>query len=186
MLGLGSTNERSAQQLRARVLQGSAMQTSIMENLFFTKKQVQRLVLMNIGQYYTNRVVVRTVMPNGAAQFYELNREAGQDPDGKLVKENEIGDVMRFDVSLKHVPPYTTVKANTLTAFTEVAKTGVMPPPVVAEIMVELSDLPNKRDILAKIQQFNQMQQQAISGSGLPPGGMPGANTALPGGGAPQ
>jgi hypothetical protein len=177
MLGLGSTNERSAQQLRGRVLQGSAMQTSIMENLFFTKKQVQRLVLLNIGQFYTERVVVRTLMPTGAAKFYELNKPA-QGDDGKLIKENEIGDVMRFDVSLKHVPPYSTVRQNTLTAFTEVAKTGVIPPQVVAEIMVELSDLPNKQAIMAKIQQFNQMQaqqmqQQAIPGTGLPPGGMP-------------
>ncbi len=156
-MGIGGTNERSAMQQQGRVIQGAQMQTSIIENLYFTKKRISKTVLRFIGAYYTDERVVRQTQPNGTSEYYKLNSSE----EGAL--PINIDETLRYDVELKPAQPFTTTRQLTMTTFAEVAKTGVIPPEIVGEIMVELSDLPNKRDILYRMQKMFSAQAGAAA-----------------------
>lgn len=175
MLGLGGTNERSGVMQNVRINQGAAMQTTILDNMNFSKQRIAYVVLRMIGKYYTDYRVVRITQPNGTTDSYEFNKpvianpqQVGQiDPQtGKPIQPqtqvlNRIEDTLYYDVILKKVPPFTSVRSQMLTIFSEVIKSGVIPAPIAAELMLQLSDIPNKQDIIYKIQQFYQQQAEA-------------------------
>ncbi len=165
MNGLGGINERSAAQQQNRILQGASMQTQILENLHFAKKQASKVILMLIGCYYTDGIIVRITRPNKEYDYVAINQptvdaNTGK-PSGVL---NKIDDVLRYDVVLTRVPPFSTTRERTMQLFSEVAKTGIFPPQIVAQVMLEMADIPHKRELMqtaeAYYQQQAAMQQQ--------------------------
>lgn len=182
MLGMGGTNERSGTMQSVRISQGAAMQTSIIENMYFSHKRVAQVVLRLIGNYYTDYRVVRITQPNGTWESYEFNKPAVMMPDGSAVSTseydnmqipdfpgrkmpektilNKIEDILYYDVILKKVPPFTTTRERQLLIFSEVLKANVIPAPVAAEMMLTLSDMPHKEELIMKLQQFYAEQQQ--------------------------
>lgn len=168
MSGLGGPNERSAQQQTQRIIQGTAIQNQLIDNIYLTRKCVARTALEFIGMYYTGKRVVRVTQPNGAANYYDLNPSAGVDAENKPLWGRAIRDIMRYDVTMKPVPPFTTARQNEFMTWGEVLKTGVIPPQIAAEILVALSDLPGKQDILYRLQQAVAAQQQAMAAQAPP------------------
>lgn len=174
MLGMGGTNERSGIMQSTRISQGAAMQTSILENMYFSKARIALVVLRMIGKFYTDYRVVRIAKPNGESETYEFNKPqyvtpefpSGQVQQGMIQPElkilNEIEDTLYYDVILKKVPPFTSVRAQMLTIFSEVLKSGVIPPPIAAKMMVMLSDMPNKEDIIFELENFYREQASAV------------------------
>ncbi len=167
MIGLGGQNERSAMQQQGRINQGAAMQTSIIENLLFTKKQVARVILRFIGSYYTDKRIVRITGANGQNEYFPLNEEVVNPETGTKQPLNKIDDILRYDVLLKPVPAFTTTRQNNMMIFGEVLKTQMLPPEIAGEIIVELSDLPNKQDILYRMQKMFEVQRQAAQAAQL-------------------
>lgn len=166
MLGLGGVNERSAQQQTARITQGTAMQSQLFDNLFHCRKQVTRTVLKMIGQFYTNKRVIRITEPNGTAKYMELNAplkdDNGQplkDEQGQVPKLNKIEDILKYDVVLKPVPAFSTVRQNTMQIWSEIGKTGALPPLFIGKVMLELSDLPDKAQRVYELEQLVGEQQ---------------------------
>jgi hypothetical protein len=171
------------------------MQTSIIENMHFTHKRVAQVVLRLIGKYYTDYRIVRITQPNGTWETYEFNKPAMAMPGGETVSPeeykamnipdfpgrkkpertilNKIEDILYYDVVLKKVPPFTTTRERQLLIFSEVLKANVIPAPVAAEMMLTLSDMPHKEDLIMKLQQFyaeqQQIAQQAAQGAMPPP-----------------
>lgn len=185
LIGLGGTNERSAQQQQSRISQGTFMQTGLFERLFQARKRVARTCLRLIGHYYDDRRVARVMAPNGTSEFYELNKPEGMTDQNKPVLANEIGDILRYDVVLKPVPAFSVTRQNTMQMFAEVAKSGVLPPNVVGEVLIELSDLPNKQNLIWRMEQGLQAQAQAAADqaamdNGTPPSAGPGAPPGFP------
>jgi hypothetical protein len=86
---------------------------------------------------------------------------------------NKIDDMLYYDAILKKVPPFTTTRERQLLIFSEVLKSGVIPAPVAAEMMLTLSDMPHKEELIMKLQQFyaeqQQMAQQQAMGAMPPP-----------------
>lgn len=165
MLGLGGTNERSGIMQATRINQGAAMQTSILENLYFSKLQVALVVLRLIGTYYTDYRIIRITQPNGAEASYEFNIPS-QDAEGNSVILNNIDDTIHYDVVMKKVPPFTTMRERQLQIFSEVAKSGVIPPPIAAKMMLYLSEIPEKENLIFEIEQFYQAQAQVAAPAG--------------------
>ena len=161
MLGLGSVGERSGTMQQTRISQGAAMQSSVLENLYFSKQRVAQICLRLMGKYYTDWRVIRITQPNGMADEYQFNIPQYDESTGKKVGVlNEIGDTLYYDVILKKVPPFTTMRERTLQMFSEVFKTGVMPPQVAAKIMLMLADIPNREDLIMEVENFYKGQQQ--------------------------
>lgn len=179
MLGLGGTNERSGVMQSTRISQGAAMQTSILENMYFSKRRISYFVLRMIGKYYTDYRVIRITQPNGTMMPIEFNKvEYGE--SGEVVGLlNEIEDTLYYDVLLKKTPPFTSVRAQQLSIFSEVLKSGVIPPPVAAKLLLALSDIPNKQDLLFELENFYKEQAQIQSGA-VPGDGGGGGMVATP------
>ena len=164
MLGLGGTNERSGVMQSTRISQGASMQTSILENMFYARECVARVILKLIGRYYTDYRVIQITMPNGERENYEFNKVQQQvDPmTGEVQKSifNKIGDILYYDVILKRVAPFTNLRERQMQIFSEVLKTGTLPAEIAGKIMLELSDLPNKQDLVMQMQDIQAQQQQ--------------------------
>ena len=165
MLGIGGTNERSGTMQSARIAQGAAMQTRIMDNMFFSKKRIAQIVLRMIGKYYTDYRVLRITQPNGTVASYEFNKaEYTVDPaTGKKVVSgilNQIEDTLFYDVILKRNAPFNSVRERQLQIFSEVLKSGVIPPQIAAKMMLMLSDMPHKEDLLFELENYYKQQEQ--------------------------
>ena len=162
MLGLGGTNERSGIMQNTRITQGAAMQTTILENMYFSKQSMALVLLRLIGQFYTDYRVVRITQPNGLTDNYEFNvpeRDDNGKPTGNILFKIE--DTLYYDVNLKKVPPFNSMRDRQLTIFSEILKSNVIPPPIAGKMMVMLSDMPNKEDLILEIENFYQAQAQA-------------------------
>jgi hypothetical protein len=164
MLGLGGTNERSGVMQSTRISQGASMQTSILENMFYARECVARVILKLIGRYYTDYRIMQVTEPNGERVNYEFNKkEKLVDPATGEVQErilNKIDDIIYYDVILKRVSPFTNLKERQMQIFAEVLKTGTLPAEIAGKIMLELSDLPNKQDLIMQMQDIQAQQQQ--------------------------
>ena len=62
---------------------------------------------------------------------------------------------------MKKVPPFNSMRDRQLTIFSEILKSNVIPPPIAGKMMVMLSDMPNKEDLILEIENFYQAQAQA-------------------------
>lgn len=162
MTGIGGQNERSAMQQSNRILQGASMQTQILENLHFTKLQTNKVMLRLIAEHYKKGIMVRILMPNGTYEFKALNQDM-VDPETQQIVDvlNRIDDVLQYDVILNRVPPFSSVRERACQMFTEAAKSGVFPPEIVGQVMMELLDIPNKKIITQKMEQLYGQQRQA-------------------------
>jgi len=180
MLGLGGTNERSGIMQSTRISQGAAMQTSILENMYFSKQRIALVVLRMIGKYYTDYRVVRITQPNGTTDTIEFNKPqyavpetGGEILSGGMVKPemsimNSIEDTLYYDVLLKKVPPFTSQRALMLQSFVEAMKANVIPAPVAGKMLLMLGDIPDKEQLIAELEAFYQGQQAALEQSAPP------------------
>jgi hypothetical protein len=164
MLGLGGTNERSGVMQSTRISQGASMQTSILENMFYARECIARVILKLIGRYYTDYRVMQITEPNGMRVNYEFNKKENSiDPETGEIKQrilHKIENILYYDVILKRVAPFTNIKERQMQIFAEVLKTGTLPAEIAGKIMLGLSDLPNKQDLLLEMQNIMAEQQQ--------------------------
>lgn len=162
MLGFGGTNERSGIMQSTRISQGAAMQTTILENMYFSKQRAALVLLRLIGKYYTDYRVVRVTQPNGLTDNFEFNipeRDEAGNPTGRIL--NKIEDTLYYDVILKKVPPFSSLRERQLTIFAEVLKSNVIPAPIAGKMMIGLSDMPNKQDLILELENFYSSAAQA-------------------------
>ena len=184
MLGLGGTNERSGIMQSTRISQGAAMQTCILENMHFSKKRIALVILRLIGKFYTDYRVIRITKPNGTTDTLEFNKpvpvmSAGGDGEFERGFEkpqmgifNEIEDTLYYDVTLKEVPPFNSMRERQLSIFAEVLKSNVIPAHIAAKMLLTLADMPGKEDIIFELENFYQQQQAAQAAT--PPGAVVG------------
>ena len=164
MLGLGGTNERSGVMQNTRISQGAAMQTSILENLYFSKQRIAYVLLRLIGKFYTDYRVVRVTQPNGLTDNFEFNqveKDEFGNPTGKIF--NKIEDTLYYDVLLKKVPPFNAMRDRQLTIFAEILKSNVIPAPIAGKMMLMLSDMPEKQNLILELENFYAEQAQAAA-----------------------
>lgn len=180
MLGLGSQGERSGTMQATRISQGAAMQATVLENLYFARQRVAQVCLRLMGRHYTDYRVLRITQPNGMTDEYKFNwRVVGEDGQERIL--NRIEDTLEYDVIMKKVPPFTSVRERTLQMFSEVMKTGVIPPPVAVKILLSLADIPGKQDLMLEVENFYKEQQAAAQAAQGAVPQQPPAAQAIPG-----
>ena len=162
MLGIGGTNERSGIMQSTRITQGAAMQTTILENLHFSKRQIAMVLLRLIGKFYTDYRVVRITQPNGLTDNFEFNQvevDENGNRTGRIL--NKIEDSLYYDVVLKKVPPFNSLRERQLTIFAEILKSNVIPAPIAGKMMLLFADIPEKQNLILELENFYQAQAQA-------------------------
>ena len=174
-IGIGGVNARSAEQEKSRLVQGAAMQSTLIENIFRTKRAVSRAVMKLIGEFYTAPQYLRVLGPDGAASWYQLNSEFMAE-DGTL-KTYALKDLLEYDLVLTHVAEFDTSRQLALKILEKIAT--VLPPELVGRGYLENSSIPDKTryvDLLNRIkqeeaqrqQQQLALKQQAVTGRASP------------------
>ena len=167
MMGLSSTNERSATQQSNRILQGSSMQTQLLENMHFAKLAINKVILQLIAKHYTKGFAVRILQPNQTYKFEGLNQDVVNEYGEVITRLRDIKDILRFDVILTRVSPFSSLRERQLAMFTEAAKSGVFPPEIVGRVMLNFMDIPHKQDIIAQMDSLYQQQAQLANAQKL-------------------
>lgn len=167
MMGLSSTNERSATQQSNRILQGSSMQTQLLENMHFAKLAINKVILQLIAKHYTKGFAVRILQPNQTYKFEGLNQDVVNEYGEVIARLRDIKDILRFDVILTRVAPFSSIRERQLAMFTELAKSGVVPPEIVGRVTLNLMDIPHKQDIIAQMDSLYQQQAQLANAQKL-------------------
>lgn len=171
MSGVGGQNERSALQQQNRILQGASMQTQLLENLHFTKLAAAKVMLRLIAKHYKKGIAVRILAPNGSYEYKSLNQEV-VDESGQVVETlNRIDDLLKYDVILTRVAPFSSTRERALQIISEVGKSGAIPPEIIGQVVLEFLDIPHKRVLMQKAeaiygqqrQQANEMQQAQVA-----------------------
>jgi hypothetical protein len=140
------------------------MQTVMLENMFYARECVARVILKLIGRYYTDYRIMQVMESNGERVNYEFNRKERNinqltgEVEEKIL--NKIENILYYDVILKRVAPFTNLKERQMQIFAEVLKTGTLPPEISGKIMLELSDLPNKQDLIMQMQDVQGQQRE--------------------------
>lgn len=153
--GIGGVNARSNQQEQSRLLQGASMQTSMLQNMLFSKKQAAKVIMELMGAYYTEPRIIRITQPNETFKFHQINEEFTNPETGETIIY-DMDDILNYDVVLKHVAAYSSVKEYTTRLIMDSAAAGVIPPEIASKVLIRLIDIPHKEELLAELDQLNQ------------------------------
>lgn len=161
ILGIGGHNERSGTIQSTRISQGNSLHSPKLENINFCKQRIANVVLRAIGAYYTDYRILRVTRPNGEVETYAFNEDADNAPENAAIDGvHRIEDTIDYDVILKKVDRFDSIRDRQLTIFSEIMKSGVLPAEVASEILISLADIPNKEEILRTTQMLQAQQAQ--------------------------
>jgi len=166
LIGFGGNNARSGIQEVQRAQQGAAMQSPAIENLYYSKQQMAKVILKQIGEFYTDERIIRVTQPNGTVEYVPLNSfEMVEQEDGTLKKKpfNTIDEIIKYDVVLREERPFTSARERTGSMISEIIKS--FPPLAQALILPFVDTLPisNKEDIKKRIEQVFSGQQDQLA-----------------------
>jgi Fe-S-cluster formation regulator IscX/YfhJ len=146
------SNETSGVAIQSRAKQTGIVIARVFENLRRSMKRVGDQTTANIQGYWKAEKVLRiTDRLTGAERFVEINKKI-QTEDGSYSIKNNISQA-KFDTIVSESPQTDTVREKNMEMIIEAVKKS--PPEVIPHLMItffELSSLPNKQQILAKIQ----------------------------------
>jgi len=144
------TNATSGKAIEARQDQGTTVNTDLFENLWIAMKVAGELKLSLIEQYYTEQKVVRLIGERGKIEFKDINGE------GFLsIQETQadfIVDRQAFNQSVRRA------------MFEQLMAMVAKLPPEIAlkllDVVIEMSDIPERDEIVARIRQINGMRDK--------------------------
>lgn len=138
--------------LRERENQSATIVASLPENLRRSQKIMGQLIESEIRGQWTGEKVLRiTDRMTGADRFVALNERIPDMNTGKVQTKNDITQGI-YDIIISEAPPNDTVREQNMNLIIEWVKKS--PPQMIPYLMhmaFELSNLPNKDQLLAKI-----------------------------------
>lgn len=146
------SNVTSGKALERKEKAGATMTASLFDNQRRSLKTLGTLVGSDIQGFWTEEKILRiTDRMTGADRFVELNKKI-QGENGAIEVKNNITQG-KFDFIVSEAPETDTVREKNVELIIEWVKKS--PPEVIPQLMsvaFEISDLPNKEKLLAKIQ----------------------------------
>ncbi|MBU0599112.1 hypothetical protein KKF61_09090 [Patescibacteria group bacterium] len=152
--GMGTGGSGRAIALRQQ--QGMKMLSLPMDNQRLTRRNWGRWLLRTIQQFYTTERVFRIDEPDeqGRDRYIAIN---ARDYD-RIKNDVTVGD---YDVVVAEEPLSPTNRQAMYNTFVELLHQGIPIPP---DLVVELSDMPRKEDVIARLRDYAQEQQNAGGG----------------------
>ncbi len=154
--------EQSGRAIMAQQQAGLVELSPVYDSLRDWTLRVYRTIWERIRQFWTEERYVRITDDLQAPQYIGLNVVQGMDPmTGQPVMENAVPD-MDVDIIIEESPDYATLRQEEFQQLAELAQSGLPIPP---QMLIEASNVRNKREILQQMQEAQQgqqaMQQQA-------------------------
>jgi hypothetical protein len=144
------TNATSGKAIEARQDQGTTVNTDLFENLWIAMKVAGELKLSLIEQYYDEPKVVRIIGDRGKIEFKDINGEGF--PSIQETQADFIVDRQSFNQSVR--------RAMFEQLMAMVAK---LPPEIslkLLDVVIDMSDIPERDEIVARIRQINGMRDK--------------------------
>lgn len=156
MLGINSRAE-SGVAIAEKKRQGLVGNEFLFDNLALGKRRLGRLLIGLIQKLYTPERMVRILENN----HQEATLKIGGQPITKYTREELIGllkdaDLSKYDVVVSESAYSPTQRQANFTVWAEMAGKGFPIPP---QVLIELSDLPDKEKVIEQIQQQQQQSQ---------------------------
>ena len=166
VIGVGGTNARSNLQESSRRNQGANMQSTILDNLYFAKRRIMKIVLLQIAQFYDTKRVVRITEPSR-----ELSSAIGINDSlnvkGISIEINtesfpfkDMLNIYNYDVSLKEELPYTNTRELTNSMLSEIIKSSPIYSKTLIKAIINNSNIKGKESILQEIESESQIGNQ--------------------------
>lgn len=179
---------QSGRAIEARQRQAIVTHEQAFDNMRHMRELRGRKGAQLIQGFYTQPRLVRTIADNGEDVQTWLN---AMTTAGNLVNDVTQG---RYRVSIDETPMSATFQAAQFDEMMAMVEKGLLPPEM-ADILIELSTVPRKEEIIQRLRQMQMVQQMQAGlmppgAPGMPPGpGMPGDAAPMgpvgPGGGMP-
>ena len=145
------TNAVSGRAIQARQAQGATMTASLFDNLRRSLQILGELCVSAIQTFWTEEKVLRiTDRLTGAEKFVSLNQRV-VGADGTIEVRNNVTQG-RYDIVVSEAPSTDTIREQNLNLIIEWVKKS--PPEIIPYLMnmaLEMSNLPNKEQLLARI-----------------------------------
>ena len=170
----------SGRAIEARQRQGVLSIQTYMDNMSRTRELVGRKKLELIQNHYTEARLIRTLSEDGTQQQIVINE---LDLAGRVLNNVSIG---KYSLSIDETPLSASFIAAQFEELMEMVEKGVLPVEVIMDVAVEVSSIPQKESIKARLRTY--MASLGIDpdgGGGTMPGSQPAAPGAAPAGGAP-
>lgn len=165
---------QSGRAIEARQRQAIVTHEQAFDNMKQMRELRGRKILQLVQGFYTQQRLVRIIGDDGTDVMSWIN--------AMTVAGNLINDVTqgRYRISIDETPMSATFQAAQFDEMMAMVEKGLLPPQM-ADILIELSTVPRKQEIIQRLRMMQGMMQP-----GMPPGA-PGAPSAGPGamGGAP-
>lgn len=150
-LGYGS-NVQSGVGIGKKQAQGAVLTASLYDNLRRSLHMIGVQVIAGVQQTWTAPKILRvTDSITGAQKFHELNQQVVNPNTGEVMVKNDITQG-KYDLIVSDAPQTDTVREQNLQLIIEWVKKS--PPEVIPKLMAmafEMSNLPNKDALMAKI-----------------------------------
>ena len=158
----------SGRAIMAQQQAGYAELAPIYDSLRDWTTRVYIVIWERIRQYWTEKRWIRVSDDVKGIEFIGINMPTGEqqvapDPETGMmmirpVVENEVAKV-NIDIIIQEAPDYVSIQQEQFEQMVQLAKNGIQLPP---EMLIEASSLPNKADLLERL---DEMQQAGAQGA---------------------
>jgi hypothetical protein len=167
-----------------RQAQGQTIATIYFDNLKRTRKIIGQRLARRIQQVMpTDKVIRLTDTKTGEPRIVTINPRDAKDLKGDaytawLAKQKDehrpyiLRDIqsLKYDITISDAPSTPNARSTALLALLEIGRTAPQLVPLMLDFMVQLADIPDRHELLARVRQSMHLDQD---GNPLPPPPMP-------------
>lgn len=168
LMGTDVAANASGRAIELKQKQAVTQIVPILDNLRKAKKSIAYLLWGSRGhkgiipQYYTEEKTFRIIGDNGKQSFMTVNQPQQQQDPLLGTINGVLNDLSQgeFDVVVADSPQSSTQRMSQFWSLTDAVQKLGVPGEMVFDIILQLSDIPNKEEILQRWQQKQQAQQE--------------------------
>lgn len=169
LMGVDIPNNASGRAIELKQKQAITHIAPMFDNLRRCKKRLAQLLWGKHGrkglvqQYYNEEKVFRIEGIGGKPDFITVNQKVTQlGPFGQAVTTT-LNDITQgdFDIIIADTQASASQRQAQMYALTDAVKTLGIPAQPIFDLILDLSDIPNKEDIKQRLQEYQKAQQQA-------------------------
>jgi hypothetical protein len=152
----GQSRATSGRDFQLRQQQAQMGLRKAFSNLREARRQVMLIVLDEIQQFWRQEEFIK-ITDDPDAEGVELNKRV-ENPDGTVTIVNDLS-IGKYDLIIDEAPDTISLQSEQFEQLASLAGKGL---PIPVDMLIESSSLPNKKQVLQRIQEQQQQQMQMM------------------------